>query len=266
MSKYSLLKKYLFISLLTSTILSFAQGEIKETEDIFYKNEKSLGIMINTNGGGINYRYGKRIDATQRSLYEVGFSFRTHPKETYIRNTNATNPTRFVYGKLNSFYNLKAGYGYQKEKYHKTDKGGISIKYYAFIGGILGILKPIYYKVHDYRTDKEEIQLFNTSIHNAGEIYGKADFAQGIEESIFLPGGYIKTGLSFDYSNNYKVLRAIEFGAMLNVFPKRIPIMALETNNQINLSLFISIRFGEIFDARKIKEKQERNKKQFNNE
>jgi len=49
----------------------FPQGEISEQPRIFYRNEKSLGILLNSNGIGVKCRYSSRINARQKNIYKV---------------------------------------------------------------------------------------------------------------------------------------------------------------------------------------------------
>ena len=63
-----------------------------------------------------------------------------------------------------------------------------------------------------------------------------------------LPGIYAKGGFNFEYSKEDKVIHAVEIGAQINAFPKKIPIMASNDNKMIFFSLFVSYRFGVIID------------------
>ncbi len=49
-------------------------------------------------------------------------------------------------------------------------------------------------------------------------------------------------------SKEDKIIHAIEVGAQINAFPKKIPIMASSDNKTIFFSLFVSYRFGMILD------------------
>ncbi len=57
-----------------------------------------------------------------------------------------------------------------------------------------------------------------------------------------------KAGFNFEYSKEDKVIHAIELGAQINAFPKKIPIMAGSDNKALFFSLFVSYRFGMIID------------------
>ena len=233
-----------------------AQGEFSGQSPIFYRNEKSVAFLLNSNGWGLNGRYAKRINARKKTVFDIDFVGFKHPKEVKISNNYVSNRS-FVYGKENSFFNLRVGYGKQKEMFRKIDKGGISIRRFFSFGPTAGFIKPIYYEVFEtnpgnpsgeyYLSDEK----FNTSIHQ-GNIYGRSSFFKGFNEISVIPGIYGRLGLSFEYSRQNIILHALEGGIMIDAFPKKIPIMATENNNFIFVSLFISYRFGKIVDDRGI--------------
>jgi hypothetical protein len=232
------------------TIDLFSQGEIMEQPRIFYRNEESIGVLLNSNGIGLSGRYAIRINARKKHIIDVDFVGIKHSKEYKYSNPYNSNRT-FVFGKLNSFFNLRAGYGRQKEIYRKVDKGGISIRRYFSFGPTLGILKPIYYEILEPTSDPYQYNLitekFVTHL-NQQYIYGKASFFKGIDEISVVPGGYGKLGISFEYSKSDITLHALETGLVIDVFPKKIPIMDTEQNDFLFLSLFISYRFGRVVD------------------
>ena len=124
----------------------YSQGEIDSQTKIFYRNERSLAFLLNSNGYGINGRFGKRIDARNKKLYAIDIVGIKHPKE--IRTSNVYFNTRgFVYGKLNTFINIRTALGKQHEMFRKIDRGGIAIRYFYTGGLSIGLLKPIYYIV-----------------------------------------------------------------------------------------------------------------------
>jgi len=237
----------------------FPQGEISEQPRIFYRNEKSLGILLNSNGIGVNGRYASRINARKKTIYELDFVGIKHSKEYKYSNPYNSNRT-FVFGKLNSFFNLRVGYGKQKEMFRKVDRGGISIRRYFSFGPTLGILKPIYYEILEPTSDPYQYNLitekFVTHL-NQQYIYGKASFFKGINEISVVPGAYGKIGLSFEYSKSDITIHALETGLLLDAFPKKIPIMDTEQNNFLFFTLFISYRFGRVVDASGIIDEKE---------
>lgn len=235
------------------TLSLLAQGELREQPRIFYRNEKSIGILLNSNGYGISGRYSKRIDARKKTNYELDLLFIKHPKEVKSPFNHYNNNKSFVYGKLNSFFDIRAGYGRQKELFRKVDRGGISIRRFYSLGPSLGIIKPVYYEViqsnsADPNTKYLEQMKFDPSI-NQGFIWSRASFFKGIDEISVVPGAFGKAGICFEYSRHDITLHALEAGIVLDIFPKEIPIMATEKNNFIFFSFFVSYRFGKVIDA-----------------
>jgi hypothetical protein len=235
--------------------LSFAQGEIDDQEEIFYRNERTFAVLLNSTGLGVNFRYAKRITAFKKTLYEIGFASIKHPKEVKISTSAATLAGRsFVYGKLINFYNLRAGLGFQKELFQKFDRGGISIRYFYNFGPTLGIKKPIYYNIYvisaDGRIVDQKTEKFDITQHIDPRIMSKASYFNGIDEITFAPGLYAKAGFTFEFSKYDEIIHALEAGMILDAFVQKIPIMAIENNKQVFFTLFISYRFGKVIDSR----------------
>ncbi|HUW93182.1 MAG TPA: hypothetical protein VMV74_08455 [Bacteroidales bacterium] len=228
-----------------------AQGDLDTQEKIFWRNERSMGAALNSDGWSLIYRELRQTKPANRFFLEGGVSSFKHPKELKLSNYYFQNPGTFVFGKLNSTWSLSAGAGFQKEIFEKRDLGGVSISWFAGGGPVLTFAKPIYYKIivllpDNYYTIEE--QKFDLTIHQPLDIMGKASFFKGFNEIKVYPGIYGHGGFSFEYSKNDKLTHAIELGASVNAFTKEIPIMASEDNKQVFFSLFVSYRIGMILD------------------
>lgn len=247
------MKKLLIIAVgfLLVTDVAFSQGELNEQQKIFFRNERSLGILLNTDGFALSYREGKRINFLNKRVLEFDIGTLKHPKEVKISNPSYETPGTFVFGKLNSVLFFRAGYGHQREIYKKADLGGVAVRYFYSAGPVVAFIKPIYYRIINFLSGNEyEIveEKFDVKKHEPSMIYSKAAFTKGLDETKLLPGLYAKGGFNFEYSKQDKILHAIELGAQINVFPKKIPIMATASNKAIFFSLFVSYRFGIVFD------------------
>jgi hypothetical protein len=146
---------------------------------------------------------------------------------------------------------VRSGIGHQHELFKKADLGGIAVRYFYSAGPVLAIYKPIYYRVlHLVSPNVTELvdEKFDSSIASSQDIYSKASFTKGLDETKVMPGLYAKGGFNFEYSKEDKIIHAIEFGAQLNAFPQKIPIMAGSGNKALFFSLFVSYRFGIILD------------------
>lgn len=246
------MKKLLIIAVmfLFGAVSLSAQGELNEKQKVFFRNERSFAILLNTDGIGVSYRGAKRIDFLNKRLLEIEAGTLKHPKE-YKLSTSYNQGGSFVFGKLNSTFYLRGGIGHQHELFKKADLGGIAIRYFYSAGPAIAIYKPIYYKVlyvlsaNEYEIKEEK---FSASIALPQDIYSRASFLKGLNETKVLPGLYAKGGFNFEYSKEDKIIHAIEAGAQINAFPKKIPIMAGSDNKTIFFSLFVSYRFGMIID------------------
>jgi len=251
------LKKYTFLLLSLFSGVAFSQGEIDDQPKIMLKNEKTGSVFLTSNGIGAGYRYGKRINARNQTLYDIDFMNVKHPKEIRLSAYNSFSSRSFVFGKENSFFELKGTIGKQYEMFRKNDKGGISIRYFYGAGPTIGILKPIYYEIRYYAPptyppnpnyEPNKIEKFNISQH-LSNINGRASFFKGFKEISIVPGASAKAGFSFEYGREDAVIHAIDVGIGLDIFPKAIPIMATQTNNFYFLNLSAGYRFGKVIDV-----------------
>lgn len=228
-----------------------AQGEIDEQMRVMLRDERTFGGSLNSNGWGLNYRYGYWRNARNQFIIDGDFAYVKHPKEVKSTISYNYNSYRYVYGKENLFWELKGTAGWQKELYRKIDRNGISVRLYYAGGLSLGFAKPIYYKV--FTTSGlgeiiyEEYLKFDPSIHQ-GNIGGRGPFHMGFNELKLIPGLYGKTGFSFEYSRKDAIIHALEAGISITAYPKEIPIMATEQNNWIFFTLNVGYRFGRIID------------------
>ncbi len=242
--------------LLLFRLTSWSQGELDTQKKIFYRNEKSFGVLLNSNGFGASYRDGKWKNDRDRKLFEIDFNYVQHPKEIKYPYIDYNNTGNFAYGKTNIMFSLRGGPGFQHEIYQKVDKGGISIRRFFSFGPSLAIYKPIYYDVattiltsSGLQYIKQSMLFYNSLIPQ--DIIGRSSFFKGIGETKFMPGVYAKGGISFEYSKLDKILHALELGIALEAYPKRIPIMYIDKNPWAFFSFFISYRFGKILNPQK---------------
>jgi len=248
------MKKLLIIAVISlyGAVSLYAQGELDEQQKVFFRNERSFGVLLNSDGIGISYREAKRIDYRNKWLLEFDGGTLKNQKE-YKQSSQQTQGGSYIYGKLNSTFYLRAGFGRQHELFKKTDLGGIAVRYFYSAGPVIAIMKPIYYKflflvpgtINEYEIREEK---FDASLTAAQDPYGRASFLKGLNETKVIPGLYAKAGFNFEYSKEDKIIHAIEFGGQLNAFPKKVSIMAVSDNKALFFSLFVSYRFGMILD------------------
>lgn len=247
------MKKLLIIAVifLFGAVLLYAQGELNEQQKVFFRNERSFAVVLNSDGIGVSYRSAKRINFLNKRLLEIEAGTLKHPKE-YKQSVLYNQGGSFVFGKLNSTFYIRAGLGHQHELFKKADLGGIAIRFFYSAGPVLAVYKPIFYKVLyplsqiEYEVRVEKFDYSTAPLPQ--DIFGKAAFTKGFDETKVVPGLFVKGGINFEHSKEDKIIHAIEVGAQINAFPRKIPIMATSANNSIFFSLFVSYRFGIIID------------------
>ena len=239
------------------SISGFSQGEIDDSKKVFFRNEKSFGFFLNSNGWGVNYRYAKRFRgyAQKHWIFDGDFNVMKHPKEIKLFNEVYATGSRFVYGKYNYAFNIRASVGRQEELFRKFDKRSVSVRFVLLGGASAVFLKPIYYNVY-VNYDITNVEKFSTSA-NAQGILGRASVFKGIDEITVIPGGYLKVGLSFEYSKKDRKLKAVEIGASFEAYPKKIKIMAIEDNSMFFPTLYVSFRFGKVVSGYHIKQTED---------
>ncbi len=260
------MKKYILLILLCSSVSvsMLAQGEIDEQKRVLFRDESSFAGTLNSNGFGLNYRYGFWRDARNQFILDGDFTYVKHPKEVKTTVAYDYSTHRYVFGKQNLFWELKGLAGWQKELYRKHDKTGISVRMFYSGGLTIGFLKPIFYEVYTFSsigqaTDMEYMK-FDAAIHQT-QIGGRGPFFMGFNELKVVPGLTAKGGFSFEYSQRDAILHALEAGVSLTVYPKEIAIMATEKNNFLFFNLLVGYRFGNIVDiseAARAKSRKER--------
>lgn len=245
---------FTLFSFLTVPQFSAAQGEIRQEGDILLKNESSFGITLTNLGYGFGYRYGKHRWAKTKNIFQADFYYLKHPKE--IKSSSYYYPNKsYVYGKVNTLFNLHFTYGIQQELFSKEDEGGISIRWFATGGPALAFLKPNYYEI-TYRLGEYIEEDFDTYYNNtthAGIIIGDASFFRGLGETRIVPGVNLKAGVNFDYHSSNEIYNALEAGIIFDAYMNSLPIMSenLVKASPFLFQLFISYRFGRIIDGGK---------------
>lgn len=254
MQKNSALKNVLISSLLLLIYSQFyAQSELSQDVRVMTTNEHSSLLSLNSNGVMFSFQLGKRLDGFKKRIIDFDFAYVKHPKEIRVENPYYQNQKKFVFGKLYTMFTLRAGLGKLREKYSIFDKGGIAIRYHYEVGTSIALMKPNYYEVVDsshiidnieyiYISDKQ----FDYNIHQISDIYSRSSFFKGIDEIKFIPGGFLKGGLSFVFSEKQEDIKALEIGAIVDIFARSIQIMATEKKDRFLISLYIGYRFGKI--------------------
>jgi len=225
---------------------------------IVYDKERSLDIRVHSNGAALAFNSGKIRTYYKMSYYQLEVGYLKDPRERR-QNKNSSIPSfknsaSFVYGKQNSFFNIRGGYGNKIYLSEKARRKGVAVGWSWEVGPSIGIVKPYYLDLFapdsqggilvQQKYSEENADLFL----NYNSIFGASPFAKGILESTFIPGGQGKLAAHFSLGAFDKYVRALEAGIMVDVFARKIPIM-VETDTIKNkpyfINFFVSLQLGK---------------------
>jgi hypothetical protein len=224
---------------------------------IVYNQERTFNLRVATGRSlSAGVEFGKLRTYNKTKLWNLYLGELKHPKEQRQsadpRASRAFRP--FVYGKQNSLFVLRAGWGAKRYFSEKAKQKGVAIGMSYSIGPSLGLLKPYYlalahegdintaYRVlhQKYFEGNAHIFLDNT------RILGASPFSRGIGETSFLPGGNATIAYHMDWGAFDEMVKALEIGLMVDVFAKKAPIfVSNEQNKQVFMNFFINVQFGK---------------------
>jgi hypothetical protein len=226
-------------------------SELQRREEegvLVYNKQWDLGIKLNSDGYGISYELGWMKSIRWTNMLQIEFNEKKDPKEYKV--SVADNPfssgTPFIYGKINYFYQLKAGFGQQYMIGGKGNKSGVAVSG-IYAGGIsLGILRPYYVQVADSVGNVENIKYSQAdSAEFLGNVYGGTGLGSGWNGLKLKPGLQAKAALRFDFAKYNELLTAIEVGVNAEYYFNKVPIMVIAPNRAFFLNSYVTILFGK---------------------
>ncbi|HNS17253.1 MAG TPA: hypothetical protein PKH94_04935 [Bacteroidales bacterium] len=231
------------------------EGFLEFSDSVLLTKETSGGIILHSQGFGIEFQKGKNVNYVKKRLLDFSLVDVRSPKEIRVINPYFTNAKSYAYGKLNSVFILRGGYGFQRLIATKPYWGGVELRYFYIGGASIGMAKPVYLNIinlvsissyyYEYRLTTEK---YDPDEHFTDNIYGRASFMKGFNEMKFYPGLYVKAGFSFDFGTYNTTIKNLELGAMIDVFPNPIPVMAYNGKEYYFLTLFLSVSFGKRYN------------------
>jgi hypothetical protein len=248
-----IVRLYLFILFAFSANFIFSQtqdiigAENGTNLNVLYRNEAMGKVYANTRGFGASYRRAKHVTDKTRSFYEIDFQTLKHPKEVKVIG-EAQERKRFVYGKLNSVLLMRGSVGLQHAIFSKADHKAVEVRYSYSIGPTLAFAKPYYLqKTNNFRNEllNQPPVKFNAETFTPDSVIGRGQFSDGLSELKIYPGATAKFNLSFEYAPYTNLIRAIETGISLDFFPKALPIIARNPNENFIITFYVGFVFGK---------------------
>ena len=211
-----------------------------------YRKSWTLGFKLHTSGIGGEFRKEKFVTATQKNFWNIDISNIKHIKEQKSLN-QGQEESNLVYGKLNSFYQIKAGIGKQKVMFKKLVIRGVQISSIYNISLTAGWLKPVFVEVQVGDLNENptsSIEKYDPYSHSYERISGKGPWLAGFGSSMLVPGASAKFALNFEFSPEEDEIKALEAGIILDGFIDPIPLMAFNRQYNVFFNVYVSFLFG----------------------
>lgn len=249
MCRIAILTLLLIFQLFSASM--FSQVPVNEKLMVRITKEIWLGATVHSSGFALNYGMSKFKTFKKKSLINVDLVSINHDKEYKIFGSFDENAKKFIFGKFNSLYTVRFGFGNRKILYEKLRENGLQISMNYTVGPSLGLVKPVFLEVFKYdfsgRIAGIATERYDPELHNFYNIYGRAPWTAGLMETKFNPGMFFKFGLDFDYSSNRDIINSLEVGACLDVFSKPVILMVENNNYRFYPSVYINCSIGNKF-------------------
>lgn len=218
-----------------------------DNQSIIYTQFAHGGINFFTHGYSLNFRRLWTDNAFYETGFEVELAMIRHRKENNIFSPNPqfVGGSSFPFGKLNSLYPIRIGYGQNREIADKYDIGSIEVNFFYFGGLSIGIVKPIYLEVVNQDNTRIIKERYDPEKHDFGNIYGGLPFYYGFSDMTVYPGLYAKAGLNFDYKIRNDKVGTLEVGTVMDYYFRTVPIMHDTKNYSFFIGFFVGVQFGK---------------------
>jgi hypothetical protein len=227
---------------------------LEEEGEPSYHKHNIFGIKLNHDGYGLSYERGILKTPYRATIFQVELNEKKHHKEEKQSTSDNIgggfvvlgNP--FVYGKQNSFYQLKASIGQQLMIGGKGNKNGVGV-YAVFAGGLsAGLLRPYYIEVES-PPNSGQIKRIKYSAADSAEflgpfIVGGTGISTGWSDLKLVPGAHAKMALRFDWARFNNTITAIEFGFNFEYYTKKIEQMVTVDGKRFFTNGYLTILFG----------------------
>ena len=240
----------IFVVLLISAVF-ITEGVCQDSSSTnfgknIYRKSWNLGFKVHTTGIGGEFRQERFVTATQKNFWNIDISNIKHVKEQKSFN-QGQDESNIVYGKLNSFYQIRAGIGQQKVMFKKLVIRGVQISSVYNLALTVGWLKPVFVEVQVGDLNENptpSTEQYDPYSHSYERISGKGPWRSGLGSSTIVPGASAKFALNFEFSPEEDEIKAIEAGIILDGFIDPIPQMAFNRQYNVFFNVYISFLFG----------------------
>jgi hypothetical protein len=222
------------------------------TDRVLLRREFTGGIILHSRGWGLHFRKGRNINFFRSFQWEVDGVSMKSPKQFRTIYPFSNSAKSYFYGKLNHVFITRTGLGIKKLLNRKPYWGGIELRLVYFGGISLAFAKPVYLYIINYPAGNESrtvtVERYDPELHGYDNIFGRAPFLDGIENTSIHPGIYGKLALNFEFGEYNSSIKAVELGAVIDYHPIPIAIMANNPKQSLFLTFYLEFSMGKRYD------------------
>ncbi len=228
-----------------------------ESKGIVYDREITFDLQfLQTNGWSLGFNKGKLKTYYLTPYYHFGIGALKHIKEYRQQSFDNTGVSSiadsqsYVFGKQNSLYVVRAGYGQKRYFSEKAKVRGLAVGVNYELGPTLGLLKPYYLdlKYDDtFRSEKYSEENHDVFLERQ-RIEGSSGMLRGLSEISIRPGIHARSSVHFDWGAYDEFVKAVEAGFMIDVFFSNIDLMVeMEgvENRPFFMNVFLNLQLGK---------------------
>lgn len=229
-----------------------AQGQkgVQPVEErLVYGYERSASVVLHSQGLGLGYLWARIHTSQKTSFFGIELVSFSSLKEVSMYNPYVyLNGSSFIYGKLNSVFDLRCAYGQSFQFTRKPSWGGVEIRWKYAVGASIASLKPYYYYFEVIDAATSDIILQEGRFDDESivwiDIYGRCPYSKGINEMRLSPGVGARLSLAADFAKSRTRIRTLEVSVMAEYFPLNVPIMYAQKNERLFVTFGLSYSFG----------------------
>ncbi|MFK8058336.1 MAG: hypothetical protein AB8F78_19580 [Saprospiraceae bacterium] len=257
---HQLFRGFAIISLLVVGFTASAQEVLmpKAYENtnvgIVYDREVSFPMTIHTNGFHAAVNVGKLKSYYKTSYMGVSLGHLKHPRE-YKRadpGSRFQGRSSYVFGKQNSLIPVRAYKGWKRYYSGKDKRRGVALGTSFEVGLTAGLVKPyVLFIAREGNSDGTENRLFTydenpEAFADRERIEGAGGLRRGWSNLSILPGINAKAALHLDWGAFDELMRAVEAGIMVDVFPRNVDLLIPPADNTpLFINFYLALHLGK---------------------
>lgn len=260
--------KQIIFTIVSCFIFSAVSGQVtfqprkisNDNKGIVYDKEFATEFRLQTNGWGVGVAWGELKTYYKTRFYYAGIGELKHTRE-FRTSGNNLGTRSYIFGKQNSFYQIKAGIGEKRYFSEKASQKGVAVGVSYRLGPTLGILKPYYLEISPIESGSQLPGFQTRSVRysertaddflDKEKIVGYSGLTTGWEDASAVVGGNVVGALHLGFGAYDQFVKAIDVGVMVDFFLQPVPIMVEGarfenvTNRPYFVNIFVNFQIGK---------------------